>query len=108
MADIAAVVALVILGIAFFDIDLTVETSTLVVPSGIMLALSFPRRHCGHQGMHSGDFTVVQVLVWVYFARRDTGRLDLLAAFALSFGLLRARSDRQAFRTATSFWAPRR
>lgn len=96
MADIAAVVALVILfGIAFFDIDLTVETSTLVVLpvfAGIMLAASLlsPDGIVDIGVCIRASFTVVQVLVWVYFAREgyESGSI-FLAAFALSFGLLR-------------------
>lgn len=96
MADIAAVVALaILLGIAFFDIDLTVETSTLVVLpvfAGIMLAASLlsPDGIVDIGVCIRTSFTVVQVLVWVYFAREgyESGSISL-AAFALSFGLLR-------------------
>lgn len=96
VADAAAGLALVILlGLALARTEVTVETSTLVVlPVFAVIMLAASLLPFGAQidiGVCiRASFTVVQVLLWVYFAREGcTVGATVLAAFAFSYALLR-------------------
>ena len=96
VADAAAMGALaILLCIAWRGIEISIETSTLVVLpvfALIMLTASLfsPAGIIDISVCIRASFTVVQALIWVYFAREGFKRIPgALAAFAWSLALLR-------------------